>query len=650
MSLLVLIGFAFLCLGLAGVAAVANPSAGRRTTELARTAAFSGVALAMLGIVLVLVRGGTPSSLPIPLGTPAGSTDLSLDAVGLAFGLPMMLALAALVAVVPASLLWRVVSLAAASLLLVVAGDEVLLLLAVTVAALAAWGAAVESALAALLAIGAAAPLLPGGGLGGDAFSVLRGVAAAHGSGMLGGGASLGLSALFLGRAPHRLPGADAALASVGALLLARFGFDLGGASYAAPLGSAAAIVGLALGLVHARRAVLAPSIPDTVDGLASSGKGLALAALGIALLARSSDLPETNAAAIGSSLLFLVMLAIAVPLAHGTAARIGAEAGSLRLDALGGLVTGAPRLSLLLALSLAALAGLPPFAGFAPVWLLAEILLAPARFGGSTLPVAAVIGLGVCGLILGLLLAASFRAGAIVILGRPRTPRAAAAIDPSPARLQVLAAEAALLGVVALLPGPLLRLLSPGLATLAGTGIAPGSAGFLWIAGPGGGAILSPLLLLAVVAAVLLLANGLGRMAWTKTAAADGHPVPDAPVWDGGAEPPPDWLPFGEPRAQPCGPFVSRQVLASLGIEMREGSLPGEGSRPARAATPLRRLHVLVRVARRRLSRAWRPLAPGAPGAAQGLVAWGIPALALAGLAALLGSALAGGLGGLRP
>ncbi len=94
---------------------------------------------------------------------------------------------------------------------------------------------------------------------------------------------------------------------------------------------------------------------------------------------------------------------------------------------------------------------------------------------------------------------------------------------------------------LLSLLPSTFLRLLSPFGRGLAGV---DAGNGLLALASPSGDASFSPLLLtllLAVLAAApFALRRRLGLTAAREVA-----------TWDGGAAPPPDWLPFGEPLAQ---------------------------------------------------------------------------------------------------
>ena len=267
----------------------------------------------------------------------------------------------------------------------------------------------------------------------------------------------------------------------------------------------------------------------------------LGAAAAGLALLARASDLAPVAATGVAATVLAAATIATARPLASLVCLSVREQAGSVRLASLGGLVMTMPRTALAFLAAAAALAALPPLAGFSTLWLATETLLAAAHGGEPGLPVLLASVLAALGLAVALALVAALRAGATAFLGRPRTPRGAAAAETRPALLRPMIALGTALLLVSLLPSALLRLVAPALRTLAGV---DAGAGPLALASPAGDASFSPLLvavLLAVLAAVpFVLRRRLGIAA-----------AAEVPGWDGGAAPPPDWLPFGEPLAQ---------------------------------------------------------------------------------------------------
>ena len=167
-------------------------------------------------------------------------------------------------------------------------------------------------------------------------------------------------------------------------------------------------------------------------------------------------------------------------------------------------------------------MATLPFSAGFAGLWPVIQALAGAGRLGGVALLMIVAGALAALGLATALLAAAAVRLGGVVLLGAPRSARAAAIAEPSRrirAGMAALAAAALLLGIC---PALGLFLARPAARLLAG-GV-PDGAGWLGVAlladGPGYAA--APLALLFVA-----LAAGFG---W----AARGTPVV-VPPWQGG-------------------------------------------------------------------------------------------------------------------
>jgi len=181
-------------------------------------------------------------------------------------------------------------------------------------------------------------------------------------------------------------------------------------------------------------------------------------------------------------------------------------------------------------------IAVLPPGLGFAAFWLVFQSLLATARIGsfGLGLLVAAVVL--VTGISVGLAALAAMRVAAVVFLGRPRTPRAAAADEVARPIQLVLVGLAGLLGLLGALPA--LALLPT----------------FRW----GDGAAAVSLLGLRVgsqtpgyAATFIAVSVASAWIALSKVIPRSGRREPD---WSGGFSPPPAWMPFGDPATQ-CGP-----------------------------------------------------------------------------------------------
>ena len=219
-------------------------------------------------------------------------------------------------------------------------------------------------------------------------------------------------------------------------------------------------------------------------------------------------------------------------------------QAGTRRLDRLGGLARAMPVSTTGLLAGLAGLTGLPPAPGFAVLYLLFQAVLAGPRGNGlgSSLLLAALALL----LVLGSTLAsiALVRLGAMACLGRPRVPRAAAAEEiPSAARPALLVA-AVLTGLLGLLPGPTVRLLAGGAnGDFTGAALAQ-HIGWLTLT-PGATA---PGYAPIPIALLLALAIGVA-LRWRRRRTRTD--IRAAPVWQDGFASAPPWLPFGDPAAQ---------------------------------------------------------------------------------------------------
>ena len=201
---------------------------------------------------------------------------------------------------------------------------------------------------------------------------------------------------------------------------------------------------------------------------------GMAALGLGLAVVGRAADLPNLAALALSAVLLLAGMQAVCATLALLAAGAVTQQAGTRRLDRLGGLIHRMPVTTTGLMAGLGGLAGIPPMPGFAALFLLFQAVLAGPRAGGLGLPLllAALVLL----LALGSALAtvAAVRLVGTVCLGRPRVPRAAAADELPNAARPALLVPAVLACVLGVLPGPVLRLVAgPAISGLTGTGLA---------------------------------------------------------------------------------------------------------------------------------------------------------------------------------
>lgn len=400
-----------------------------------------------------------------------------------------------------------------------------------------------------ILAIALAAALLPSAWR--DAALPLPVLVAAAGL--------MGLSLLPFGGARHTAPATPRDLAGLvaGACFAVRMLADWPSTPLAAPPaafgGALTAAAGLLFALAGGLRALAAPDAARALGGMLAAWGGLALALAGLAAVGRADDLPLLALGAFRALALLLGGVGMALLAAILLLRDIGQAAGTLALDRAGGLAGLMPRAAGLLALSLAGACALPPLAGFAAFWLLLHAVLALPRAGvlaGEIPPLLALCGAGAAS---GLLLLAALRLGTGLLLGRPRTPRAAGAADPPPARLHVPLACLGVAGAIGLLPGAWLWLTRAAgwqAAGLSGAAIPVGAQpGLFALAAPGGGGAFNP----AGLALLLAAAAGLVRLLARRAGAAPSRP---APAWAEGAPPAPPWMPFGDPATQ-AGPAL---------------------------------------------------------------------------------------------
>jgi len=156
---------------------------------------------------------------------------------------------------------------------------------------------------------------------------------------------------------------------------------------------------------------------------------------------------------------------------------------------------------------------------------------------------------------------AAAVRLIGVAFLGRPRTPRAAAAEDATPAARWAMIGLAAIAGLLGLLPGPVLALADPALRALTGSDMAD-RAGWLAVAPTAEATGYAP-----IVIAFLLAAAGAALVAvmrrWTVAGSRRG------PFWANGFAAAPAWLPFGDPATQYGGASFAQPLRRSLGTAL---------------------------------------------------------------------------------
>jgi formate hydrogenlyase subunit 3/multisubunit Na+/H+ antiporter MnhD subunit len=361
------------------------------------------------------------------------------------------------------------------------------------------------------------------------------------------------------------------ATTGVGCYLLLRLLFDLGGPAPPLWWGATLLALGAAGALTGSLRALLAADLRAVAVHAMVAAAGFITLGLGLALAAKGADLPDLAALSLAAALTLLLALALAVTGLLLVAAVVGRAAGSCRLERLGGQLRLLPATGVGALAAVASLAFLPPSGGFAGQWLLLQALLGGLRFGGPLLALPLVLALMATALASAALVVAALRAFGIAFLGRPRTPRAAAAEETERPARSVLLALAAASALPALLPGPLLGLLAPLFMVAVGASMGGRAAFWLLAAREEGGGY-------RALAITFLLALALGLVAWAlRRGTVPGHRV--GPLWESAATPPP-WLPFGDPACE-YGPESFSEALS--------GAFGGESGRFRRARRWLR-------------------------------------------------------------
>jgi hydrogenase-4 component B len=303
----------------------------------------------------------------------------------------------------------------------------------------------------------------------------------------------------------------------------------------------------LLIGAIGAAVGILRVSFESMIRPNLSIGSlhqlGLAVVAIGVALLARAVDLPDVALLALEAAWLLLTCHVLCRTLLLLCASAVEVGAGTGRLDRMGGLIH---RMKVSTACTLAGLFGvavLPPGLGFAGFWLLFQSLLAATRIGGLGLQIAIGFVTALMVLSAGLSAFIAIRLFGVAFLGRPRTPRVAVAEEAPQSRQVVLICLAGLTGLLGLLPALALLPARAALAHLANGGL--GAAAFALTLRPGAeapgyGPFVIAALLILTGCAIFWLLQRVGTQEHRQEAA-----------WSGGFAPPPAWLPFGDPATQ---------------------------------------------------------------------------------------------------
>jgi hydrogenase-4 component B len=265
--------------------------------------------------------------------------------------------------------------------------------------------------------------------------------------------------------------------------------------------------VGVASGLLALMQALAQRDLKRLLAYSSVENIGIICIGIGMGVLGREYSLPEVSVLGFAGALLHVLAHAAAKSLLFLGAGAVDKAAGGRDLEGLGGLLKRMPLTGAAFLAGAAAIAALPPLAGFA-----SELLIALSAFrgvvsGGPVVPALGAAGIGVIAslaLIGGLAAACFARAFAIAFLGEPRGERAAGAVEVPASMLVpmlILAAACLALGlgaplVAAAARAPVALLLWPA----AGSGAWPAVVAPLAGAAAVGGALLALLALAAVV------------------------------------------------------------------------------------------------------------------------------------------------------
>jgi formate hydrogenlyase subunit 3/multisubunit Na+/H+ antiporter MnhD subunit len=557
-----------------------------------------------------LIDAPGPASLELPIGLPGAVSGAVLALDGLSAWFLLLLfgvGAACTLAAPPARTGPFLPAFIAGMAITLLAGDSFSLLFGFEAMSLASWAlvlthgqeAEVPSAalfylgmslFAAACLVGALALLSPADGLLETSFATMR---AASPDGwratavlalvLLGAGAKAGLAPLhvWLPRAHAAAPAHVSALMSgvmtkVAVYVLIRVLLDLCGPAQPVWWGVPLLVAGAGGAVLGGLRATQEADLKSVLAASTIEHIGLICAGIGVALVARGSDLPPLAALALAGVLLHVLCHGLFKSLLFLAAGAVQHGAGTRQLRLLGGLIHRMPVTAACVLVGAASLAALPPAAGFASEWVLFQAVLTAARSGGVALQTLVAVVAAALALATGLAAAAAVRLVGVAFLGRPRSPRCAVADEASRPERLALQALAGVLLAIGLLPGLVLLPAEPALRLLAGVGL-EGRAGLLGIAPQIG----MPGYTAAGVAVLLMGLLG-GAVMLARRAMVQG--MRRGPAWDCGFAAPPAWLPFGDPAtqygaasfAQPLGRMLGGALLAR-----RESAV-----RPAPAST----------------------------------------------------------------
>jgi formate hydrogenlyase subunit 3/multisubunit Na+/H+ antiporter MnhD subunit len=196
---------------------------------------------------------------------------------------------------------------------------------------------------------------------------------------------------------------------------------------------------------------------------------GIIFIGLGLALAFRAAGLPLAAALALTAALFHALNHSLFKSLLFFGAGAVLEATGERDMEKLGGLIHRMPQTAVAFLIGCVAISALPPLNGFVSEWLTFQAILVSPQLPQWALKLM-VPAVGAMLALAAALAAACFvKAFGVTFLGRPRSDAAAQAQEVDRCSLAAMMALAALCFVTGVLPGPVIDLLAPVVAPLAG-------------------------------------------------------------------------------------------------------------------------------------------------------------------------------------
>jgi hydrogenase-4 component B len=196
---------------------------------------------------------------------------------------------------------------------------------------------------------------------------------------------------------------------------------------------------------------------------------GIIFIGLGLALAFRADGLGLAAALALTAALFHVLNHSLFKSLLFFGAGAVLAATGERDMERLGGLIHRMPQTAVAFLVGCVAISALPPLNGFVSEWLTFQAILVSPQLPEWTLKLMVPAVVALLALAAALAAACFVKAFGVTFLGRPRSPAAEQAHEVDRCSLAAMMALAALCFVTGVLPGPVIDLLAPVVAPLAG-------------------------------------------------------------------------------------------------------------------------------------------------------------------------------------